>query len=116
NNQVFWTYPTIVVQDTPDLIALYLPAGVLGKNIDHRLTPKEISSNTEINVVDHQWVKTDVLMLIVPEESFSTYLMWKTGTKELDCWYVNLQDPISRTSIGFDTTDHWLDVVISPDM
>jgi uncharacterized protein len=116
NRQVFWTYPTIVVQDTSDLIVLYLPAGVLGKNTDHRPTPTEVMSTNVFNVVDHQWTRTDVLMMIVPEESFSTYIMWETGTKNLDCWYVNLQEPIRRTSIGFDTTDNWLDVVISPDM
>jgi predicted RNA-binding protein associated with RNAse of E/G family len=114
--QVYWTYPTIIVQDTSDLVVLYQPAGVLGKNTDHRPTPKEVISSEKINVVDHQWTRTDLLMLIVPEESFSTYIMWETGTKNIDCWYINLQEPIRRTSIGFDTTDNWLDVVISPDM
>lgn len=114
--QVFWTYPTIVVQDSSDLIVLYLPAGVLGKNTDHRPTPKEVLSAEKINVVDHQWTRTDVLMLIVPEESFSTYIMWETGTKNIDCWYINLQEPIHRTNIGFDTSDNWLDIVINPDM
>jgi len=114
--QVFWTYPTIVVQDTTELIVLYLPAGVLGKNTDHRPTPKELVSAEILNIVDHQWTRTDVLMLIVPEESFSTFIMWNTGTKDIDCWYINLQEPIRRTKIGFDTTDNMLDVVISSDM
>jgi predicted RNA-binding protein associated with RNAse of E/G family len=55
-------------------------------------------------------------MVIIPNDSFSTYLMRDTSTKELDCWYVNLQEPIRRTPIGFDTMDNMLDVVISPDM
>lgn len=55
-------------------------------------------------------------MLIVPSEAFSTYLMWETGTKNVVCWYVNLQESIRRTSIGFDTKDNMLDIVISPDM
>jgi len=55
-------------------------------------------------------------MLIVPGEAFSIYVMWKTGTKDLVCWYINLQEPIQRTSIGFDTMDNMLDVVVSPDM
>lgn len=55
-------------------------------------------------------------MVIVPDDSFSTYLMRDTVTKELDCWYVNLQEPIRRTPIGFDTMDNMLDVVISSDM
>jgi len=115
-NKVFWAYPTIVVQDTSDMIALYMPAGVLGKDTDHKPTPKELLSPAQINIIDYQWNRTDVLFLIVPGDSFSTYIMWETGTRNLDCWYINLQEPIRRTNIGFDTMDHMLDVVISPDM
>lgn len=114
--KVFWAYPTIVVQDSPDLIALYMPAGVLGKDTDHKPTPKELLAAEKINITDCQWDRTDVLMLIVPGEAFSTYVMWETGTKNLVCWYINLQEPIRRTQIGFDTMDNMLDVVVSPDM
>jgi len=115
-SKVLWAFPTIVVQDTSDLIVLYMPAGVLGKNVKHKPTPKEYLLEDSINIVDCQWHRTDVLFLIVPGDSFSTYVMWDTGTKNLDCWYVNLQEPIRRTKIGFDTMDNMLDVVISPDM
>ena len=114
--KVLWAFPTTVVQDTSELIALYMPAGVLGKNVKQKPTPKEYLVEDKINIVDCQWSRTDVLFLIVPGDSFSTYVMWDTGTKNLDCWYVNLQEPIHRTKIGFDTMDNMLDVVISPDM
>ena len=114
--KVFWAYPTIVVQDLPDLIALYMPAGVLGKDTGHKPTPQELLAAEKINITDCQWDRTDVLMLIVPGEAFSTYVMWETGTKNLVCWYINLQEPIRRTQIGFDTMDNMLDVVVSPDM
>ena len=114
--KVFWAYPTIVVQDSSELIVLYMPAGVLGKDTPHKPTPQELLAVEEIRISDCKWNRTDVLFLIVPGEAFSTYIMWETGTKHLDCWYVNLQEPIKRTSIGFDTMDHMLDVVISPNM
>ena len=114
--KVFWAFPTIVIKDQPDLTVLYMPAGVLGRNVTHKPTTKELFSLTELKIVECTWQRTDVLMLIVPGEAFSTYIMWETGTKNLDCWYVNLQEPIKRTSIGFDTMDNMLDVVISPDM
>jgi hypothetical protein len=98
------------------LISLYLPAGAVGKDTETRPTPQELLSPDKISVVDYTWERTDVLMLIVPGEAFSTYVMWITGTKNLDCWYINLQEPICRTSIGFDTMDNMLDVVVSPDM
>ncbi len=114
--KVFWAYPTIVVEDNADLIALYMPAGVMGKNVSHRPTIEEMLTPENLEVVDHQWQRTDVLFLIKPEDAFSVYLMWDTNTKELVCWYVNLQDPIRRTAIGFDTMDQMLDVVVSSDM
>ena len=114
--KVLWAFPTTVVQDTSDLIVLYMPAGVLGKNVNQKPTPLEYMDEEKINIVDCQWNRTDVLFLIVPGDSFSTYVMWDTGTKNLDCWYINLQEPIRRTKIGFDTMDNTLDVVISPDM
>jgi protein associated with RNAse G/E len=115
-DKVYWAFPTIVIQDSPELIVLYMHAGVQGKNVDHKPAASELFSANKLNVIDFQWQRTDVLMLIVPSEAFSTYIMWETGTKNLDCWYVNLQEPIRRTSIGFDTMDNMLDVVISPDM
>ncbi|KXK11152.1 MAG: hypothetical protein UZ14_CFX002002961 [Chloroflexi bacterium OLB14] len=114
--KVFWAYPTIVVKDTSDLLALYMPAGVIGKDTDHKPTPQELFAIDKINIFDYQWVRTDVLILNVPTESFSTYIMWNAGTKDIDCWYVNLQEPVQHTRIGFDTMDNMLDVVISPDM
>jgi len=114
--KVFWAYPTIVVQDSSELIVLYMPAGVIGKDTDHRPAPQELFSPEKINIVDCQWERTNVLFLIVPGEAFSTYIMRETGKRNLECWYVNLQEPIQRTSIGFDTMDNMLDVVISPDM
>jgi hypothetical protein len=115
-DKIYWAFPTIVVQDAPELIVLYMPAGVYGKNVDHKPATSELFSANTINIIDFQWKRTDVLMLIVPEEAFSTYIMWETGTKKLDCWYVNLQEPIRRTSISFDTKDNMLDIIISPDM
>lgn len=115
-SKVFWAYPTIIVEDNADLFALYMPAGVMGKNVSHRPTAHEMSMPETIKVVDHQWQRTDVLFLIKPEDAFSIYLMWDAETKELDCWYINIQEPIRRTPIGFDTMDQMLDVVVSPDM
>lgn len=34
----------------------------------------------------------------------------------LSHWYVNLQDPLRRTPLGFDYLDQELDIIISPDL
>ena len=38
------------------------------------------------------------------------------GQTRLRCWYVDLQEPLRRTVVGFDTMDNLLDIVISPDL
>ena len=34
---------------------------------------------------------------------------------QFTCWYLNLQEPLRRTAVGYDTQDHELDVVVFPD-
>jgi hypothetical protein len=40
---------------------------------------------------------------------------WDAATGEFLCWYVNLQEPLRPSPVGFDTRDQALDVVIEPD-
>lgn len=68
-----------------------------------------------MDLFDWVWVETDVLMLVIPGAAHSIYLMWEEGHTKLRCWYINLQEPLRRTSIGFDSMDHMLDIVVSPD-
>ena len=41
--------------------------------------------------------------------------MWEGSGRTLRFWYIDLQEPLRRTPLGFDTMDHLLDVVVSPD-
>lgn len=104
-----------VVQDAPDLIALYWPAGTPNRTFSKRATAKELNSVEPIELVEGMWEKTDVLMLVKPGASHSIYVMWDPGQTRFRCWYVNLQEPLRRAKIGFDTMDHILDIVIRPD-
>jgi predicted RNA-binding protein associated with RNAse of E/G family len=38
------------------------------------------------------------------------------GKSAFKGWYVNLQEPVCRTALGFDFMDHALDIVITPDL
>ena len=112
--QIWWVCAVTVVRDLPDLIVLYWTAGTPEKTPAKRPTVHEQLEN-QIVLVDGKWVDTDVLMLSAPGAAHSVYLMWETGTRILRCWYVDLQEPLRRTTIGFDTMDHLLDIVINPD-
>lgn len=54
-----------------------------------------------------------ILSFAWPATPYSV-LLW-TMEEDRRVWYVNLQDPLARTSIGFDTVDHALDVVVELD-
>jgi hypothetical protein len=104
-----------VVQDDPDLIALYWPAGTPQKVPQERLTPRQLLSTEQVDLVDRRWTDTDVLMLATPGAAHAVYAMWERGHASFRCWYIDLQDPLRRTTIGFNTRDHLLDIVVTPD-
>jgi hypothetical protein len=116
--KIWYALPVIVVRDTTNLIALFWPAGTQGKwrmkPSGEKVTPRDVMQ-LSLELIDRTWDKTDVLMLITPGAAHAVYVMWEKGQRRLLCWYVNLQDPISRTPIGFDTRDQVVDIVFSPD-
>jgi len=112
--KLWWACPAIIVKDTPNLIALYWQAGTPNRIPAKRPTPQDLFSS-EIRLVPHHWTETDVLMLVTPGTAHAVYAMWEAGQKKLRCWYIDLQEPLRRTHLGFDTMDHLLDVVVSAD-
>ncbi len=113
--KVHWACAGIVVQDTPGLIAIYRPAGSPNRIPDKRSTPQDFLTN-DIRLVPRHWTDTDVLALAAPAAAHAVEIMWEAGRTELRCWYVNLQEPLRRTRLGFDSMDQLLDLVISPDL
>lgn len=113
--KLWWALPVTVVQDTLDLIALYWPTGTCNKLPRKRLVPQDLLSTEQLDLVDGAWTKTDVLMLATPGAAHAVSAMWEEGHASFRCWYIDLQEPLRRTSIGFDTRDHLLDIVTSPD-
>jgi Protein of unknown function (DUF402) len=56
-----------------------------------------------------------ILSFAFPDTPYAVLATWDGETDVFDGWYVNLQDPLRRTEIGFDSRDHLLDVLIPPD-
>lgn len=108
--------PVTIVQDTDDLIAMYWRANTPNKIPTKRITYKELLADEQIRLMDSKWVTTDVLMLCTPGSAHGILVMWETGHVRFNGWYVNLQQPLCRTPLGFDTMDQLLDIVISPDL
>ena len=114
-------YPVRVVEDTPRLIALYLAAGTpikLPVLVDGSPLPRSLPYAERFSVPwrigDGTWRDNSVLMLCPPGAAHAIWLVW-SARRRFRGWYVNLQAPLERTEVGFDTEDHLLDVVVEPD-
>jgi hypothetical protein len=111
---LWWACPAYVVQDQPELVALYWPVGTPTRSPVRRPTVRDELEN-RIELENRNWTDNDILSLNPRGAAHSIELMWDGSTHGLRCWYVHLQEPMRRSPIGFDTMDQMLDIVISPD-
>jgi protein associated with RNAse G/E len=61
------------------------------------------------------WRSTTVVTQLCPGEHFSVNRFLGGGDGSA-CWYVNFELPFRRTSVGVDTFDLFLDLVVDPDL
>jgi hypothetical protein len=98
--------PVFVVADTSELLATYLPEGAPFGYLPgwpHPWSPQPA------------WRGHGVLMLQRPGESFAVWHFWEGPNRAFARWYVNFQEPFRRTTVGYDTQDLELDLVVYPD-
>ena len=109
----------ITVQDTPDLLALYRPAGTTSKR-RCSLTGGEVTARERKNgswsLCDFSLNDLELLRLTIPGENYSILLFWAHPSREFRGWYINLEDPQRRTRLGFDFTDRILDLIIEANL
>lgn len=112
--QVFEARPAVVVQDLPAQTSLFVAPSVhCGVAID--------DAGVELRFPDRPWHlhvrergDSGVLSFAWPETPYAVLLLFEPDGSPRS-WYVNLQAPLARTAIGFDTVDHLLDVLIPLD-
>ena len=118
-NKIWRAGPYSVVRDDPELIILYSPIGVVSK---YHLTPdgRRVKPNQKVRsewvLTDMKWDKFFVLRLSIPGANYSTLIFWDYPSNKLDVFYINLEEPLQRTALGFDLTDNFLDVIVEPDL
>jgi hypothetical protein len=58
------------------------------------------------------------LRLMFPGQCHSVSLFWgtETGRRRLLKYFVNMEEPLRRTAVGFDTQDHTLDIECTPEL
>jgi hypothetical protein len=73
-------------------------------------------SASEWALEDAIWTRARMLHLVTPGAAHAIHLWWLPPDWHFGGWYVNLQEPIRRASVGFDYMDQMLDIVIEPDL
>ncbi len=111
------SWPFTVVEDRDDLLALYIPKGARYKRF-RRLPAAEARERGYAVALDDEVWRRDVLRLMYPGAHHSIWVFWEREDDERrhTAYYVNMEEPFRRTSIGFDTNDHTLDIVVTPDL
>ena len=105
-----------VVQDAPELVALWLPLGtptIKPQLVSHSPGLPRKWSEGEWYLANSTWSSAELLILARPEERWATWVRW-SANREFQGWAVNLQSELLRTRLGFDSQDHQLDIIVNP--
>lgn len=116
--QVWTARPVTVVEDNAELLALYMAPGTIYKHprVFGADRIPEVMPDAPWRLVDLTWYGGGALYLSRPGEPYMIIGFRSDDNTQLTTWYVNLQDPLRRTSLGFDYLDQELDILISPDL
>ncbi len=121
NGSICHAQSAIIVKDTPEEIALSLLPGSECIDLEGYLNGKQNSKrrwdfkDKPFELEKYIWHTNRLLILIEPENYYSTIYFWHNDTNQFLCYYINFQTPFKRSHVGFDTLDLELDIIINPD-
>lgn len=114
--------PVTVVRDDNEAVALYVAVGsplkVQAQQDGTRLTRETPFLEREGLVgglADGVWTANHVLKVMLPGRMSAIWLFWRDPGWRFRGYYGNIQAPLRRTHLGFDTADYLLDVEVRPD-
>ena len=117
-----WVSAATVLEDSADLIALYMPTGAPLKvqvRVDGmpllRPLPYAEKHETRWRLGDALWGERSVLWVSRPGQQYAVGMFWRDAEPRFLGWYVSMQAPLMRSPVGFDTIDHILTLAVSPD-
>ncbi len=116
-NEVWAAIPATTVEDSSDLVSLYIAPGAIFAGPDcSRQEHLHVAASGTWKQKLYEWTGQHHLWSSVPGEAASIWTIWSASDWTHVGWKVNPELPLKRTPIGFDTTDHVLDAVISADL
>lgn len=109
----------LVVEDSPARVVVWTPTGAPILDLAGNGQGERFKSlvDRSWSLVPKTWNMTGVLTIVPDGAAFSVQrLLASNDSLEVTGWYINLQDPLTPTDIGFDTMDRQLDLVVSADL
>jgi hypothetical protein len=123
HGKVWAARPLVVARDDEELTALWFPKGT---NWKRPIPPRSHPSGgdrgerlarclllDEWDLEDAEW-EVSTLLLVRPGDWHAIWVSWLDDGTQWG-WYVNLQEPVRRTELGWETMDLVLDVVVEND-
>ena len=98
------------------MLALYLCPGTVYRQPVSRTDEKATyldRLNLTWTLAEVPWIPPRRLRLSIPGSFYSVLLFWNEDNS-LRAWYINLEDPIYRTPLGFEYIDLFLDILSEP--
>jgi len=120
NGDVGYVFACRVLADDPDLIAVVQPTGApVVRRVAQRGGPRGRSvlpRTWDGSRQETRWDRPPVVRLHPVGRPYSVIRTWLAGEERFQGWYVNLEQPWIRTTLGFDSRDDVLDVTVSDDL
>lgn len=104
--------PMVVAEDEPERTLLYVPRGtgfLAPADQSGRVTR---SIRDEVGTTPDRWRDQAALHIVPERANFAVMARWRRSFDDFAGFYVNVQEPLRRTGIGFDAMDQTLDVLI----
>jgi hypothetical protein len=112
--RVWSARPATVVADAEDLRMLYVPIGGRWMSpCDEDGSPLR-ARRDRWALCECIWEDHHVLSFAWPDVGHAILLFFDRSWSPTT-WYVNVQEPLRRSRVGFDTMDQDLDVLVAPD-
>jgi hypothetical protein len=109
--RVWFAHPAIVVEDRPERLVLFEPAGAVRQSSHFDFETGDIQPPAP-----KQRHTTDALIILDPNAGHAISLFWAQGGGPFLCWYIDMQVPFRRAGGGIVTWDQTLDIVAAPSL
>ena len=117
SSRVWAAIPATIVEDSSHLVALYIAPGATFAGPDcSRDEHLQVAASGAWETKRYAWTAQHHLWSSLPGEAASIWTIWSAPDWTHVGWKVNPELPLKRTPLGFDTTDHVLDAVISANL